>query len=309
MTTANTFTEQQVQDYLDRHIEKINRKAFAYQDVLLNVQKEGDSFEQSMDWESFEDIQGESQDIFVYIAKEAHSEATELMEFRFRNLQDEELGQLLIDTFIAAGLPEDKRTILELMFNLEREYNIPDTVVIDITGGVVDEISTNVEGINVVVLDAELDGLDDDDLKRAIQIADTVYVPHNTSLPELNLKRVNDIHLTIQQNKKRLVEEALSSLELSQEDYDRFNEFFRVETHALGRSVIKPALRGLEYVDEEVYGTEEEIRLIPLKVLGQQFDMVEPVTKPVAEMIADYVKLSKLHKFDAQLIRQHFIEK
>ena len=197
MTTANTFTEQQVQDYLDRHIEKINRKAFAYQDVLLNVQKKGDSFEQSMDWESFENMEEQSQDIIVYVSKIKNDPTSNLKHhFKFRNLQDEELGQLLIDTFITAGLPEDKRTILELMFNLEREYNIPDTVVIDITGGVVDEITSNMD-VDVIVLDADLESLDEDDLKRAIDLNGTTYVPHNTGVVINNPKRISEVHQAV----------------------------------------------------------------------------------------------------------------
>lgn len=178
MTTTNTFTEQQVQDYLDRHIEKINRKAFAYQDVLLNVQKKGDSFEQSMDWEIFENMEEKSQDIIVYVSKIKNDPTSNLKHhFKFRNLQDEELGQLLIDTFIAAGLPEDKRTILELMFNLEREYNIPDTVVIDITGGVVDEITSNLD-VDVIFLNADLELLDSvviNNPKRISEVHQAVY--------------------------------------------------------------------------------------------------------------------------------------
>lgn len=311
MTTSATFTEEQVNNYLERHISHIDSKSFCYQEISLTTSKKGDHFKECLDWNSPSDIESMSEEITVSIYQiEGELPGEAQHTFTFRNILDEELGKLLIDTFVSAGLPEEKSVILQLMFNLEREHNIPDTVVIDITGGVVDEISTNVS-VNVIVLDAELDSLDEEDLERSIQLNGTVFVPHNTGIPHINPVRVKEIHQAIDKKEEKLLKEKEARLNaelLTQADYDRFNEFFRVETHALGRSVIKADLRGLEYVDEEVYGTEEEIRLIPLKVLGQQFDMIAPVTKPVSEMIADYVKLSKLHDFDARMVREHFLK-
>lgn len=191
------------------------------------------------------------------------------------------------------------------------QQNIPDTVVIDVSNGVVDEISSN-HDVNVILLDSDLESLDLESASETFELNGMTYATRDTGLASYNPSRTQLVYNAVQERDARVQaeKEALIRTELlTQADYDRFNDFFRVETHALGRSVIKPALRGLEYVDEEVYGSEEEIRLIPLKVLGQQFDMVEPVTKPVPEMIADYVKLSKLHNCDAQLMRKHFMEK
>lgn len=198
-----------------------------------------------------------------------------------------------------------------LLSSRVKPVDTPDTVVIDISGGVVDEISANVP-IHVILLDSDLNSLDFENMNETFELNGTRFATRDTGHASYNPSRTELVHKVVQERDARVQAEKNARIQtelLTQADYERFNEFFRVETHALGRSVIKPALRGLEYVDEEVYGTEEEIRLIPLKVPGQQFDMVEPVTKPVPEMIADYVKLSKVHNCDAQLIRQHFIEK
>lgn len=242
--------------------------------------------------------------------QQIHTLKSDLGELADYRLEDEYSNKSDLDE---RGLSPVEAKLYETLSILaaRNQHSIPDTVVIDVSNGVVDEISSN-HDVNVILLDSDLESLDIESANETFELNGTIYATRDTGHASYNPSRTQLVYNAVQERDARVQAEKDSRIQtelLTQADYERFNEFFRVETHALGRSVIKPALRGLEYVDEEVYGTEEEIRLIPLKVLGQQFDMVEPVTKPVPEMIADYVKLSKVHNCDAKLIRQHFIEK
>lgn len=177
MKTA--FTTEQIQDYLDHRIKNIERSAIAYQQVVLRVVDEYGVPTQDLDFDSMEDIEKETVSTTVTVRYNDKSvERGDL--FVFRNITDEELAQLFIDTFVDAGLPDSDQSVYDIMSKLESQHNQPDTVVLVMNDGVIDSVATS-KKIQVLVLDDDLEGLTDEEIEEsAISISgssSTYYVP------------------------------------------------------------------------------------------------------------------------------------
>lgn len=151
-----TFTPEQISRYIDFRIDNIERKAFAFQQVAIRIFDEEGKHTIDLETDSMEEIEDSTDSLTVtvnYNKKYAYNKV-----FEFRNIQDETLVKMIVDAFIEAGLPQSDKEVFEIMTKLEYMYNQPDTAVVLMNDGVVEQIVTST-GLQVLILDNDLEGL------------------------------------------------------------------------------------------------------------------------------------------------------